>query len=317
MIVLILHGIGGYPGKHWQGWLANELEKQGQKVLMPALPEPDHPDRKEWLKVVTKTLTSVDHQQLVIVGHSLGVVTALDYLIASGQNILGFVSVGGFFEDYGAELNSYYMRQRAIDMSVVRSLIQEAYVYYGDDDPYVPQATLSSLAQGLGVSPRIIKAGGHLNTDSGYTSFPDLLDTIMDMTRDKTSLIDKLAYLHLQDKKVLVSLSVGKDTWYIPGGKREAGETDYQALSREVQEELSIELIKESIGYYGTFRAQAHGKPEGTIVRMTCYTGDYVGDLKASSEIAQLDYFGFSDINKVAPVDVLIMEDLKSKGFIT
>lgn len=35
--------------------------------------------------------------------------------------------------------------------------------------------------------------------------------------------IDKLAYIYIKDHKVLTTLSRGKDTWYIPGGKREKG----------------------------------------------------------------------------------------------
>lgn len=54
--------------------------------------------------------------------------------------------------------------------------------------------------------------------------------------------IDKLAFIYLQDRKLLVTLSRGKDVWYIPGGKREAGETDEQALTREVKEELDVDL---------------------------------------------------------------------------
>ena len=51
-----------------------------------------------------------------------------------------------------------------------------------------------------------------------------------------------------------------------------------------VEEELSVDLKVESIKPYGVFRAQAHGKPEGTMVRMTCFTAEYSGDLKPSEE---------------------------------
>lgn len=44
------------------------------------------------------------------------------------------------------------------------------------------------------------------------------------------SYIDKLAFIDLKNKKLLSTLSKGKDKWYIPGGKREDGETDEQAL---------------------------------------------------------------------------------------
>lgn len=128
--------------------------------------------------------------------------------------------------------------------------------------------------------------------------------------------IDKLAYILIKDKKILVTLSKGKDTWYIPGGKREVGETDYQALIREVNEELTVDLAESTIKKYGVFEAQAHGKPVGTIVRMTCYEADYKGELTPSSEIEKMDFFSYDQINNVSPVDVLIFEDLKEKGLI-
>ena len=128
--------------------------------------------------------------------------------------------------------------------------------------------------------------------------------------------IDKLAFIDIQDKKLLSTKSVGKDTWYIPGGKREENETDHQALIREVKEELTVDLIPESITYYGTFEAQAHGKPEGTIVRMTCYKAKYQGQFKASSEVAEFQYVPYVWKEQSSPVDKLIFDDLKMKGLI-
>lgn len=130
------------------------------------------------------------------------------------------------------------------------------------------------------------------------------------------SYIDKLAYVHLVNGKVLSTLSEGKDTWYIPGGKREGNETDEEALIREVEEELTVKLKPETIRHYGTFEAQAHGKPEGTVVRMTCYLADYDGELSASSEIAELAFVGYEWKENSSPVDGLIFDDLKAKGLI-
>lgn len=130
------------------------------------------------------------------------------------------------------------------------------------------------------------------------------------------SYIDKLAYIHLKDGKILATLSKGKDVWYIPGGKREGDESDQQALTREVAEELTVKLRPDTIKYYGTFEAQAHGKPEGTIVRMTCYEAEFDGELLASSEIAEIRFVGYGWKEKSSPVDGLIFDDLKSKGLI-
>ena len=128
--------------------------------------------------------------------------------------------------------------------------------------------------------------------------------------------IDKLAFIDVQDGKVLMSLSRGKDTWYIPGGKREPGESDEQALIREVKEELSVVLLPETIRLYGVFEAQAHGKPKGTYVCMTCYTAEFRGEIKASSEIEAIAYMGYADKSKGSFIDHLIFDDLHTKGLL-
>ncbi len=128
--------------------------------------------------------------------------------------------------------------------------------------------------------------------------------------------IDKLAFIEIGNRRVLETKSFGKDKWYIPGGKRETGESDQDALMREMKEELNIDLIPETIKHYGTFEAQAHGKPEGTMVRMTCYTGRFNGTLTPSAEVEKMDWFDYSKRGDVSPADQLIFDDLKARNLI-
>lgn len=128
--------------------------------------------------------------------------------------------------------------------------------------------------------------------------------------------IDKLAFIELKDRKVLETKSRGKDTWYIPGGKREQDETDVEALVREIREELNVEIDPATVTLYGTFEAQAHGQPEGTMVRMTCYRGTYSGELLPSAEVEMMDWFDYSKKGLTSPVDHLIFDDLKAKNLI-
>lgn len=129
-------------------------------------------------------------------------------------------------------------------------------------------------------------------------------------------MIDKIAYLYLSDGKILSSRSKGKDTWYIPGGKREGTETDIETLVREIKEVLSVNIKPETAKLYGVFEAQAHGHAEGVVVRMTCYTAEFKGELKAASEIEELRWLTSSDQDIISPVDKLIFSDLKSKGLL-
>ena len=129
--------------------------------------------------------------------------------------------------------------------------------------------------------------------------------------------IDKIAFIYLKDGKILSTLSKGKDTYYIPGGKREKNETDEETLIRECKEELTIDIKKETIKYYGTFEAQAHGKAEGVLVKMTCYTADFDGKLNPNSEIQEMKLLDYSHSGiKISPVDELIFKDLFNKKLI-
>ena len=125
--------------------------------------------------------------------------------------------------------------------------------------------------------------------------------------------IDKIALIYLKDGKILSTLSKGKDTYYIPGGKREGMETDKQTLIRECREELTIDILEDTLKYYGTFKAQAHGKAEGVLVKMTCYNAEFNGELKANSEIQEIRWLGYNDLDKISPVDKLIFKDLYEK----
>ena len=130
-------------------------------------------------------------------------------------------------------------------------------------------------------------------------------------------IIDKIAFLYLKDGKILSTLSKGKDTYYIPGGKREGNETDVETLIRECKEELTIDILKNTIKYYGTFEAQAHGHAEGVIVKMTCYQAKFFGELIPNSEIEEIKWLDYSNLNvKISPVDHLIYKDLYDKHLI-
>ena len=131
-----------------------------------------------------------------------------------------------------------------------------------------------------------------------------------------SSFIDKLAWVHIKDRKVLSTLSHGKDVYYIPGGKREEGESDKEALIREIKEELSVDLKQETIEHLETFEAPAHGKPEGTIVRMTCYTAEYSGELKPAAEVAKQVWLSYDGKEQSSPVDKLIFDWLKERNLI-
>lgn len=128
--------------------------------------------------------------------------------------------------------------------------------------------------------------------------------------------IDKIALIKIENGKILSTKSKGKNKYYIPGGKRENNETDVQTLIREIKEELSVDIIKESVEYVGTFKARSDGAIEDTIVKMTCYKASYVGELKEDNEIEEIRWLNFSDLEIISEVDKIIFKHLKDKGLL-
>ena len=126
-------------------------------------------------------------------------------------------------------------------------------------------------------------------------------------------LIDKIAWLHLHEGQLLSTRSRGKDRYYIPGGKREAGETDEQTLVREIREELTVELLVESIVYRGTFEAPAHGHAPDVRVQLTCYSADYTGHIQPAAEIEEVIWLTYQHRPLVAPADQLIFDWLREQ----
>ena len=129
-------------------------------------------------------------------------------------------------------------------------------------------------------------------------------------------IIDKIAWIHIKDGKILSTLSKGKSTYYIPGGKREGFESDHETLVREIKEELNVDIVLDSVEYLGVYEAQSDGDVEGVRIIMSSYIGDYVGELKASSEIDRFEWHTMSDMKKVSAVDKIIYLDLFNRGLI-
>lgn len=125
--------------------------------------------------------------------------------------------------------------------------------------------------------------------------------------------IDKLAWICIEDRRVLCARSHGQEVYYLPGGKREAGESDAAALQREVREELRITLLPVTIQPLGVFEAPAHGKP-GVVVRMTCYTAAFTGEPLPSAEIAEVAWLAYADRERLSVAGQVIFDHLHAEG---
>ncbi|EGJ74956.1 putative MutT-family protein [Streptomyces sp. Tu6071] len=128
-------------------------------------------------------------------------------------------------------------------------------------------------------------------------------------------LIDTVAWVRVEDGRVLCARPRGKDVFYVPGGKREPGESDVDVLLREAEEELTVRLDAASARHLGTYEAEVPESP-GTRVRMSCWTAEHSGDIAPSSEIEEIAWFTLADRAEVPPVDRLLFDELARWGLL-
>jgi 8-oxo-dGTP diphosphatase len=87
--------------------------------------------------------------------------------------------------------------------------------------------------------------------------------------------------------RVLLVRKRGTAAFMQPGGKRDVGESDIAALSREIVEELGCCVTRNSARALGVFDCAAANEP-GFQVRASVYAVDIEGAVEPQAEIDQI-----------------------------
>lgn len=135
--------------------------------------------------------------------------------------------------------------------------------------------------------------------------------------RLKPEHINKAALVSVREGRLLVARSFGREKFYLPGGKVDAGESLEEALVREVREELACEVQAGSVRYYSTLSAQAEGKRAGKQVVLHCFTAVLEGEPTASEEIEELAWLGQEQGGELSSASQLVLAELARKSLVT
>ena len=132
----------------------------------------------------------------------------------------------------------------------------------------------------------------------------------------KTKVLDVVAWLCVENRRVLCARTRGNSVFYLPGGKRKRGESDWEAIAREVKEEISVKLVEGTLREAVLIEEEAHGFTTPTRVKMKCFWAEYEGEIVPSAEIDAIAWFTTADITKCAPANQRVLEYLHAQGLI-
>jgi len=103
-----------------------------------------------------------------------------------------------------------------------------------------------------------------------------------------------------QDGHLLTVRKRGTEKFMHPGGKPEAGETAAQAASRELFEEVGIEVLPDALEPFGVWLAVAANEA-ATTIEATVFTAPGTWEAHPSAEIAEIRWL---DLAAPLPADL-------------
>lgn len=175
----ILHGSFSSPFSNWIPYLRKNLEEQGLVVYTPDFPSGvGYQNYDSWKKMMdVYREANILNENTIIYAHSIAPVFIAKYLVENKIRVKRLVFVCGFNnylginEDYDAVNESMYFD----NLSDIREYSDDIVCFYSDNDPYVRYDVEKEFADAVTENQIIIPSGGHLNSESGYSEFPDLL----------------------------------------------------------------------------------------------------------------------------------------------
>ena len=173
MRVILVHGFKSSPQANFFPWLERELRSRGFDVVVPALPDPENPDRDLWNQTLVDACAPLTEND-IIVGHSLGGAAALRMLEAcearSTPHAAILVSTPWMIKD--EKFRGFFMSE--LDFEVLMWRASKFVIVHAENDPIIPIEHAKRYAGALHASLITPPTGEHFQGEE----YPILLETI-------------------------------------------------------------------------------------------------------------------------------------------
>lgn len=170
---IILHGSFGSKDGNWFPWLKEQL--QGKDVVVPQMPVgvgiQNYTSWEEEFKKLPVT------ENTTIIAHSIAPIFICKYLITNKISVKKLIFVCGFNNYLGIDpdFDSVNESMYIDNYQDIKKYCSNIVCYYSDNDPYVKFEVEKEFADTISTKQYIIKDGGHINAESGYTEFKEIL----------------------------------------------------------------------------------------------------------------------------------------------
>lgn len=179
---LLIHGSFGSPFVNFLPYLRKQIEESELAVYTPDFPTGvGYQNYDNWSKLLKVYVqANIIDENTVIFAHSIAPVFICKFLVENKINvkrlvfICGFNNYFGINKEYDAVNESMYFD----NLEEIKNYCDDIVCFYTDNDPYVQYEVEKEFADTITKKQIMISGGGHLNSESGYNEFTDLLKYI-------------------------------------------------------------------------------------------------------------------------------------------
>ena len=175
---IIIHGSFGSKDGNWFPWLKEYLEQKGKEVSVPQMPVGVGDQNFEnWSNVLNKLNIN---DGTIIIAHSIAPIFVCKYLITNQIKVKKLIFVCGFNNYLGIDFDFDTVNEPMFiaNFDDVKKYCEDIVCYYSDNDPYVKYDVEKEFADKLTDKQYVIKNGGHIYVETGYTKFEEILKEI-------------------------------------------------------------------------------------------------------------------------------------------
>lgn len=175
---IILHGSFGSASGNWFPWLKDQLELKGKSTIVPQMPVGvGIQNYDNWAKEFSKLTIN---ENTIIIAHSIAPIFICKYLIINKVKVRKLIFVCGFNNYLGIDpdFDSVNESMYIDNYKDVKKYCNKIVCYYSDNDPYVNFSVEKEFADTIADKQYVIANGGHINAETGYTEFTEILNEL-------------------------------------------------------------------------------------------------------------------------------------------
>lgn len=178
----IIHGSFSSPYSNWIGWLHDFIEDLEKQVYVPNFPIGiKYQNYENWSKLLKYYLElGLINENTTIIAHSIAPVFICKFLTENKIKVkkllfvCGFNNYLGINEDYDTVNKSMYFD----NLEEIKNYSKEIICFYTNNDPYVKYEAEKEFADKIATEQILIKNAGHINSESGYDTFEEIVTYI-------------------------------------------------------------------------------------------------------------------------------------------